>query len=142
MTSKDLEDNDVVLGDVFKENKLTMVNIWATFCGPCQGEMPYIAMVDKDYRDQGFGVLGIVGDTEADTDENIEEAYELLNKSEAEFPNVKRSEDMDRIIERISGFPTTFFVDRNGRIVGKAHLGSMTEEEFRKLIEEYMLETK
>ena len=47
---------------IFAEYKLTMVNIWATFCGPCLQEMPDLGALHQEYQDQGFQIVGIVTD--------------------------------------------------------------------------------
>lgn len=133
--SLDLEGKEVKLGDIFKENKVTMVNVWATFCPPCREELPDIAKLGKEMKEKGVAVLGIVGDTEEGTDENLEEAKKLLRAAEAEYVNLVGSEDMNTIIEYIAGYPTTFFVNSEGKIIGAAFVGGQSEETFKKAIE-------
>lgn len=133
--SLDLEGKEVKLGDIFKENKVTMVNVWATFCPPCREELPDIAKLGKEMKEKGVAVLGIVGDTEEGTDENLEEAKKLLRDAEAEYVNLVGSEDMNTIIEYIAGYPTTFFVNSEGKIIGAAFVGGQSEETFKKAIE-------
>ncbi|MBQ6949674.1 MAG: TlpA family protein disulfide reductase, partial [Firmicutes bacterium] len=50
---------------VLEEYDLTMVNVWATFCGPCINEMPDIAKIADESREQGVQVLGLVSDVMA-----------------------------------------------------------------------------
>ena len=54
--SLDLEGKEVKLGDIFKENKVTMVNVWATFCPPCREELPDIAKLGKEMKEKGVAV--------------------------------------------------------------------------------------
>ena len=61
ITSTDLEGNEVD-DSVFKGKKLTMVNIWGTFCRPCIGEMPDLQQISEDYADKDFQIFGMVCD--------------------------------------------------------------------------------
>ena len=72
---------------------------------------------------------------EEGTDENLEEAKRLLRDAEAEYVNLVGSEDMNTIIEYIAGYPTTFFVNSEGKIIGAAFVGGQSEETFKKAIE-------
>ena len=58
-TATDLDGNHVDQS-IFTGRKLTMINIWATFCGPCLGEMPTLGVLHQEYQDRGFQVVGIV----------------------------------------------------------------------------------
>lgn len=60
-TSEDLEGN-AVDQTIFEGHDLTMVNIWATFCGPCLDEMPDLGELNTQYADQNFQIVGIVVD--------------------------------------------------------------------------------
>ncbi len=55
-------DGNAVDESIFSSSKLTMVNIWATFCGPCIGEMPDLGLLNEEYASEGFQVVGIVAD--------------------------------------------------------------------------------
>ena len=55
-------DGNAVDESVLKGKKLTMVNVWTTFCGYCIMEMPGISELDEEYADKGFQVIGIVKD--------------------------------------------------------------------------------
>ena len=57
-TAIDLNGNKVT-EDIFKGKKLTMINIWATFCSPCIGEMPYLETLNKEYADKDFSIKSI-----------------------------------------------------------------------------------
>ena len=57
-SAKDLDGNEVTQ-EIFASNKLTMVNIWATFCGPCINEMPDLGELAAEYADKGVGIVGI-----------------------------------------------------------------------------------
>ena len=58
---------------IFAEYKLTMVNIWATFCGPCISEMPELGELASEYADKGMRVVGLVTDV-MDSEGALDEA--------------------------------------------------------------------
>jgi len=62
-TLKDLEGHDESLGQ-FK-GKIVLVNFWATWCGPCRIEIPWLMALQEKYGPQGFTVLGVAMDEEA-----------------------------------------------------------------------------
>lgn len=145
--SVDLEGNPVD-ESVFKNAKLTMVNVWATWCGPCKAELPHIAKVAEEYKDKGFQVLGMLSDAKIEetdeakqktSDEVTEHAKQLLRDANASYVNVKTSEDIEgSIMKFVVGIPTTFFMDANGNVVGQPFSGSKTEEEFKQIIDEML----
>ena len=60
-SGSDLNGNPVTI-EIFAENKVTMLNIWGTFCGPCIREMPDLAKLNKENKDKNFEVVGIIID--------------------------------------------------------------------------------
>ncbi len=136
-TLKDLGGKDVISSDVFKQNKLTMVNIWATFCGPCIREMPDLQQIHEELQDEGVSVLGIIGDT-PDADNEVA-AKKIIETKGVNFINVIPDEDIkDNLIGGIAGYPTSLFVDSEGKIVGKVITGSRTKEEYKEIIKEVL----
>ncbi len=136
-TLKDLEDKDVVSSEVFEENKVTMVNIWATFCGPCIREMPDLQKLHEELNEQGVGVLGIIGDT-PDEDNEVA-AKKIIETKGVTFINVIPDETIkNSLIESIAGYPTSLFVDSEGKIIGKIITGSRTKEEYQEIIVELL----
>lgn len=55
----------VKLSDEVKRNKVTLLDFWASWCGPCKAEMPYVIEAYKNYKEKGFGVIGISLDNNA-----------------------------------------------------------------------------
>ena len=58
----DLDGNPVTAEEIFSENKVTMVNLWGTFCGPCINEMPDLEVLNGRLADKGCAMIGIVCD--------------------------------------------------------------------------------
>lgn len=112
----------------WSKHPLTVVNFWATWCNPCRQEMPALQDLYARHRDEGLSVLGILLDFKAqDAD-----AQRFLAEQRVEYTILRGS---IRAIEEWGGvgiFPTTFLVDRQGRIV-RRYVGA-TAEQIRGLV--------
>ncbi|WFD10239.1 TlpA family protein disulfide reductase [Tepidibacter hydrothermalis] len=126
-------DGKKINSNIFKDNKLTMVNVWATFCGPCIGEMPDIQKLYDEIKKENINVVGIISDTPDDENEVL--AKQILDKKGVKFVNIIPDEKLNKgILKDISGVPTTIFVDSEGNIVGQPIIGSRSKEEYKKEI--------
>ena len=124
---------DVVTNAIFAGKKLTMINIWATWCPPCIAEMPDLGRLGESMP-EGSQLVGIVYDvSEADRDAK-DEADRILSQAGAKFVQIEYSADMDPYIETVDAIPTTIFVDSSGNIVGGPLVGSDSEESYREAI--------
>ncbi|WP_195336760.1 TlpA family protein disulfide reductase [Paraclostridium bifermentans] len=132
----DLNGNKVT-SDLFSKNKLTMVNIWATWCGPCIDEMPEISKLYNELP-IGTNVISICTDA-GDDEDSLYTAKEVMNKSNAKFktliPDVVLKKNLT---DGIQVFPTTIFIDSKGKVVGSPHFGEPTAEGFKKSIDEHL----
>ena len=108
----DLEGN-TVSQDVFSQSKLTMVNVWATSCGPCLNEMPGLGELAADYDRSEFQIIGIVSDVREGEDQSLVES--LVQETGAAYPHLLAN---DSILSSVSGVPTTFFFDGEGMYLG------------------------
>lgn len=122
-TTKDINGNDMD-SSIFSEKELTVVNVWGTFCGPCIREMPDLADWAREMGDN-VQLIGIVGDIngEADT-QHIELAQTIAQKANVEFINLIPNNDFSGFMATVVAFPTTFFVNQNGDIVGEPIIGA------------------
>lgn len=138
---KDLELNDVELSDYIKENKVTMINVWGTFCGPCIREMPDLGEIERKYKDQGFEIVGLtsdVCDNNGNYDEDvIDDAISIINDTKITYPVlVSPVELMENL--KIQYVPTTFFLDSDGKLLGDPEIGSKTSDEWEEIIYSYL----
>lgn len=134
---KDLANTEYSSETLFSKNKLTMINIWATFCGPCKRELPDLEKVFEETKDLDVNVIGIIGDTP--DPENEEAAVKLIEANGVKYLNlVPNSGLKETLLSNIEGYPTIIFVDRNGNIVGEAVLGSRSKEEYKAIITELL----
>jgi thiol-disulfide isomerase/thioredoxin len=122
-------------GNTYKLSELrgnpVLLNFWATWCGPCLGEMPAIQSLAEQHPD--LIVLAINGDGESYEDiSNYQEEYGLT------FPLlIDANEEVSDAYE-IDAFPTTFFVDREG-VIRHISDGAMQEREFTRILDSTIL---
>ncbi len=115
----DLDGNEVN-EEIFKNYDITMVNIWATWCGYCVEEMPGIADLYKDLP-TNVNIITLCDDAA----EAKNTAAAILKKAGAEFTTlVGNAQLATQVVDYVSGFPTTIFVDSNGEVVGKEQIGA------------------
>lgn len=114
----------------FAGHKLTMINFWETWCHGCVEEMPDINKLYESYKDQGFLVLGVYG---SDTTVKDEEVAETIKTTGVTYPNLRYCKEFSTLLNDM--YPTTVFVDENGKIVGETIIGSRSYVEWVKIIE-------
>lgn len=142
-TATDLEGNEVT-EDILDGYALTMVNVWATFCGPCITEMPELGELAAEYRDKGVQIVGMVSDTMASdgsTDpEQVALAQEIVAQTRADYLHFIPGEDLYGLLYQITSVPTTFFVDADGNQVGYAYLGAKDKAGWQAVIDQMLEE--
>ena len=110
----DLDGNVVKSEELFAAHELTMVNIWATWCGPCKAEMPELVELARRLEAEGrdAAIVGICKDAADETDT----CREFLAERDVNYLNLRPFEDIDQKL-CLARLPTTFFVNRNGLIL-------------------------
>jgi len=104
--------------------KPVILNFWATWCGPCKMEMPHFEKAYKEYKDKIEFMMINPTDGYNDTHKSVDK---FINDNGYTFP-VYRDTKSDAITKYgISAFPTTFFIDSNGYLLGY-YTGTMNEE--------------
>ena len=125
---------------VFSDYDLTLVNVFTTWCSPCVKEILELQELYKEMKDKGVGVAGVVLDTTDEKGNQDEEAVKkagiLQEKTKAEYPFLMPDTTMmNGRLQGISAFPETFFVDKDGNIVGDTYTGSHTLDEWKEIVE-------
>ena len=126
-TLVDLSGKKVSLADY--KGKAVLLNFWATWCGPCKVEIPWLIKLRDQYKPQGFEVLGIESDS-YDTSDPKELATYKAGVSKAvstfgiDYPVLLGGDSISEPYGGLDGLPNSFYVDRNGvvtaQIVGLA----------------------
>jgi len=125
-TTVDMDGNEVTEA-IFADYDVTMVNIWATWCGYCVEEMPGFAAL-KDRLPENANLITICEDASYEP----ELAAEILESVGANFTTLQVNEEVfNEILANVYAFPTTIFVDENGEVIGQPIVGvpSMDLEE-------------
>ncbi len=121
---------DTLDESVFSENKLIMVNYWATWCGPCVGEIPDLVEISEDYADEGFALIGVLTG-----DDDISGAKQFVSDKKVTYPIVLPEAFFAEHAEGIYAIPTTMFFNSEGKQIGDTVVGSKSYEEWAGLID-------
>jgi thiol-disulfide isomerase/thioredoxin len=108
--------------------KVVVVNFWATWCGPCRAEIPGMLDVYEKYKGKGLEIVGISVDRDG---------WPVINpfvkKLNIKYPVVLGNGEVTDAYGGIDAIPTSFFVDREGRVLLR-HVGYMSKEDFEKAV--------
>jgi len=104
------------------KGKVVLVNFWATWCGPCRAEIPDLVALQSKYGDQ----LVVVGISE---DEGpVDQVRKFVADYKVNYPVAMTTPEMQKIFPGVTALPTTFILDRDGRMVQK-HIGLLHPRE-------------
>ena len=130
-TGTDLEGNSVS-ADAFAQSKLTMVNVWATYCNPCLSEMPGLGELAAEYDGEEFQIIGIISDVLEGKDQSYAES--LVQQTGANYPHLLMNESIySALLTDVSAVPTTYFLDKNGIILDTV-VGAMKKTDWEEKI--------
>lgn len=105
--------------DIFKDYDVTMINVWATWCGPCRRELPDIQAAYEKLPTNA-NIISICDDAGQET----ELAGQIVEKVGIQYAVLVPDDAMDEFLnEYISAFPTTFLVDKEGNVIGQPIVG-------------------
>lgn len=129
--------NEPVTNAIFAQKKITVVNIWGTFCPPCIDEMPELGEWAKNMPSDAQ-IIGLVCDVGGYDDlATIDAAKQILNESGADFVNILPNDELGKYLEKIDAVPTTIFVDAQGNLIGDPVVGASVEM-YKQRVSEYL----
>ena len=131
----DLDGNPVRSEELFAGHPVTMINLWATWCGPCINELPELEKINQELAEQNCQIIGIV--TDATNDEKIKKGKDLLEKQGATYTNLAAFDGLGDMLPQDS-WPTSYFVDEHGSLLGEPISGAMVglyPERIKELLE-------
>ena len=141
MQMTDFDGNEVDKS-LFEGHRLTMVNIWATFCNPCLSEMPELGELAAEYAKEegGVQIIGICTDitdlSGNTTQEAVDGAKQIVEMTGAAYPHlIPNDEFMAFLMQEVPGVPTTVFVDENGEVIGDEVVGAKSKDAWQQEIE-------
>ena len=120
---KDATGQNVKLSDY--RGKVVVMNFWATWCGPCKIEIPWFMDFQKTYKDRDFAVLGISMD-----DDGWESVKPYIEQKKINYRIMVGTEELSKEYGGLESLPTTFVIDREGRIAA-VHVGLISKSEYQ-----------
>jgi len=126
-TVKDIDGKDVRLSQY--KGKVVLLNFWATWCKPCRVEIPALTALYRDYKDQGFVVLGVSVDSE------VSAVKPFARGMKMNYPVLIGAghEDLGNAFGPFLGFPTSVLVKRDGAICLE-HVGTVSRSQLEERI--------
>ncbi len=127
--------------ELLKDAKMTVFNVWGTFCGPCLREMPSLGELAAEMKPEGVQIVGVLCDW-FDRQGNVSEtqiakAKELVEKTRADYLHILLVGGMESGFGSIHAIPQTYFVNRGGEILG-AVTGAQSKERWRAVFREML----
>ena len=131
-TLKDSKQQEVPLASL--RGKVVLLNFWATWCGPCQEEMPSLEALYQRYKDKGFVVLGVSLD-----EEGWPAIEDFTKRIPVNFPILLDAQQATSDLYQVYRIPETYLIDSSGKIVDK-FVGPQDydKEIFYKKVERYL----
>jgi cytochrome c biogenesis protein CcmG/thiol:disulfide interchange protein DsbE len=106
------------------KGKVVLLNFWATWCGPCEAEIPWFIEFQQKYKDRDFTVVGVSMD-----DDGWKSVKPYMEKHKMNYPLVIGNEQVSTLYGGIDSLPTTFVVDRTGK-VATSHSGLVDKADY------------
>lgn len=134
---KEIEGKEVDSASIFKQHKVTMINVWATYCQPCIKEMPDLEKLSQTLKEKDIQIIGILSDVVDSSGKydqtNWDLGKQIVKETGITYPTILC--DTTAFTDKIAldAVPTTFFVDADGKIIGKTQVGSVSNDEYEKL---------
>jgi peroxiredoxin len=111
------------------KGKVVLLDFWATWCGPCKVEIPWFIDFERQFKDQGFAVLGVSMDEDGWTAIKPYVATMKMN-----YRVLLGNDDVSAAYGGLDALPTTLLIDRQGKIASVHEGVSMGKEEFKDAI--------
>jgi peroxiredoxin len=108
-----LDGRKVKLSDY--RGKAVVLNFWATWCGPCRIEMPWFVDLQKQYAAEGLTILGVAMD-----DSDPQKIAQFASEMGVNYPVLLGTDQVSEQYGNVEYLPTTFYINRQGNIVGKS----------------------
>jgi cytochrome c-type biogenesis protein len=103
-----MKGDSISLADL--RGKVVLMNVWATWCGPCRKEIPELRTLHANYKDRGLEVIGI----SVDSDGSDDAIRSFLSEFKMDYTIWRDANETVQATFRMAGVPTTFVIDRQG----------------------------
>lgn len=113
-TMADMDGNNVTVTDEFAKHKLTIIDFWASWCGPCRQEMPSLVKTYNDYKDKGLGIVGVSLDEDK---EQWSSAVSAMGMTWTQLSDLQGWHNAAAQMYGIQAIPFTVVVDDKGKVL-------------------------
>jgi len=134
-TQNDAGGNPVKFSDIYKQNKITMIDFWASWCGPCRQFNPILRRIYYKYKNKGFGIIGVSLDQDRDA------WIEAIGKDRLPWIQVSDMQGWSNAVSTmylVKSIPQNIFVDNTGKII----LRRAEEDEIDKFLDNALNDTE
>ncbi len=120
---KDAEGKSLKLSDL--RGKVVLLNFWATWCQPCAMEIPWFVEFEQQYKARGLEIVGVSMDEDGWTAVKPYIARHNIN-----YRMVLGNDSVSQLYGGVDSLPTTFLIDREGRLAGPPYVGLAGKNEY------------
>ena len=120
-------DGNTITNDIFADYDVTIINFWNNGCGTCIAEMPELEELYQQFQKQNINLIGVGADSGED-EEQLALARSILQEKGVTYQNISPDPEQDfykDFVSEITGYPTTYVVDRDGNIIGAPMVGNV-----------------
>ena len=128
---KDALGNDIALSDYVGKNKVVLIDFWASWCGPCIKEMPYVVDAYKQYKDKGFEIVGISMDEDQG---RWLGTIDRLGMTWPQMSDLKGWKSAAAKLYGIDSIPYTLLLDEDGKIIDSNLRGTQLLNKLQELL--------
>ncbi len=132
-TLKDANGNSVKLSDF--HGKVVLLNFWATWCGPCALEIPWFVEFQQQLKSRGLEVVGVSMD-----EEGWSAIKPFIAEHKVNYHVLLGDDSVSQLYGGVDSLPTTFIIDREGRIAVPPHVGLAGKNEYLQEIQSILNE--
>lgn len=132
ITLPDAEGNELSLSDYVGEGKYVLLDFWASWCGPCMGEIPHLVEAYRQYHDKGFEIFGVSLDNKKDA------WVKCIEDKEMNWIHVSSLSGWKcpgRIEYGVEGIPASFLIGPDGKIVARSLRGEELRAKLAELLD-------
>lgn len=126
-TMATVDGTPVKLSDVYSKNQYTLIDFWASWCGPCRGENPNVVATFSEYKSKGFGIIGVSLDRDKAKWEKAIADDKLVW---TQVSDLKGWQNEAAALYAVNSIPSNLLVDKTGKIVAR----NLREEKLRETV--------